>query len=177
MRNKLSKSELKRNVKYNSKTGHFTRKIAHGGSKIGDIAGCKKDGYIEISINDISYYAHRLAWLYVHGYFPEYGVDHKDRIKHHNWIDNLRESTQQCNTRNTGNFKHNKSGVKGVYAKGEKWIAQIKVNKKGYGLGTFTDFDEAVCTRLCAEQCLDWANCDSNSPAYLHVQKMLGGTI
>lgn len=74
--------------------------------------------------------AHRLAWLYIHGYFPEYGIDHKDRVTYHNWIDNLREATQQCNMRNTANSKNNTSGIKGVSfnKKRNKWSAYIMVN-------------------------------------------------
>lgn len=33
--------------------------------------------------------------------------------------------------------------------------------------------DEAVCHRLAAEQCVNWPGCDSSSPAYQYVQKML----
>lgn len=54
-----------------------------------------------------------------------------------------------------------------------KFKAQIAVNGKVKCLGTYTDFDEAVCTRLAAEQCLDWSGCDSNSPAYIYVQTLL----
>lgn len=141
-------------------------------AKIGDIAGfTNSDGYIVTWINKKQHYNHRLIWCWHHGYFPEGLLDHKDRIKHHNWIDNLKEASKQCNARNTGNPKDNTSGVKGVIKteNGKKWYSQIWV-KKMYNLGSFEDFDEAVCHRLAAEQCLNWSNCDSNSPAYLWVK-------
>jgi hypothetical protein len=35
------------------------------------------------------------------------------------------------------------------------------------------DFDEAVCTRLAGEQCLNYDSCDTNSTAYQYVQQLL----
>ena len=43
-----------------------------------------------------------------------------------------------------------------------------------YHLGIFTDFTEAVAHRLSSEQCLNWSNCDSFSPAFKHIQNYLG---
>ena len=177
MPKKLTQKRLKEVLHYNPETGIFTWRIATAKSiKIGDIAGCKgKQGYIPINVDNKRYYSHRLAWLYIHGYFPEHGLDHKDRIKHHNWIDNLREVSQQCNLRNTINSKNNTSNVKGVHwnKNANKWEARIKVNSKVKYIGIYKSFDEAVCARLAGEQCLDWADCDSSSPAYKYVQEML----
>jgi len=92
-------------------------------------------------------------------------------IKYHNWWDNLREATQQCNQRNVGTRSDNTSGVKGVtwHKRDKQWVAQICVNKKNKSIGYYADFDDAVCARLAAEQCVDWAGCDSSSPAYQYV--------
>lgn len=161
---------------YNKKTGIFVWLISRKGVKAGTVAGSKQKGYLHIRIDWKLYKAHRLAWLYVYGYFPEHGLDHKDRIKHHNWIKNLREVSAQCNIRNTGNHATNISGVKGVHfhKAAQKWCAEIMVNKKSYYLGNYNSFDNAVCARLAGEQCLNWSNCDSSSPAYQYVQKMIG---
>jgi Fe-S oxidoreductase len=77
--------------------------------------------------------------------------------------------------RNTGNHKNNISGVKGVWwnKNRKRWNAYIFVNTKLKYLGAYKNFDEAVCTRLAIEQCLNWDGCDSNSPAYQYVQKIL----
>lgn len=171
---KLTYEELHRQLNYDHLTGVFRWKISNTiRVKIGDIAGCKNtQGYISIGIDELEYKAHRLAWFYTYGYMPENGLDHKDRIKHHNWILNLREVSQQCNIRNTGNFSHNTSGIKGVYWNKikNKWYARVAVDRKGKHLGYFKDFDEAVCHRLAAEQCLNWSACDSNSPALQYVK-------
>jgi len=172
---KLTYEELHRQLDYDSLTGIFKWKVSNSNRiKIGDITGYKgKRGYIEIRINGKLYKAHRLAWFYEHGYMPENDIDHIDRIKHHNWASNLRESSKQCNNRNTGNFAHNTSGVKGVgwRIQKSKWKATIIINGKCIHLGFYTSFDNAVCARLAGEQCVDWEGCDSCSPAYKYVKE------
>jgi len=171
----ITQSRLKEVLDYDHLTGIFTWVQSRRGVKKGSIAGTRKDGYIHIKIDNKTYYAHRLAWLHYYGYFPENFLDHKDRIRNHNWIKNLREASSQCNLRNTGNYLSNTSGVKGVcFDKGkQKLAAAIRLNSKRYHLGYFTDLTEAVAHRLSAEQCLNWSNCDSSSPAYQHMQKYL----
>jgi hypothetical protein len=175
MKEKLTQERLKEFLHYDPITGILIRKVTTSRrAKAGDIAGCKsKAGYIEIRVDGKLYRAHRLAWLYEKGYFPEYGLDHKDRIKHHNWILNLRELSQQCNVRNTGNRKNNTSSVKGVYwfKRDKKWRAMIGINQKIKHLGLYNSFENAVCARLAGEQCLNWSGCDSSSPAYQYVQE------
>jgi len=173
----LTQSKLKELLDYDPETGLFTWKVSRQGVKKGSVAGSDShDGYIKIKIDGKDYYAHRLAWLYEYGYFPENGLDHEDRIKHHNWIKNLREVSNQCNMRNTGNPSTNTSGVKGIYFanKAQKWRARMKLNGKNSHFGYFEDFTEAVAHRLAAEQCLDWSNCDSSSPAYKYIQNYSG---
>ena len=179
---KLTMEKLKEVIYYDHLTGLFYWK-KHMGSRArkGNVTGTQnKEGYIQIMVNRKIYYGHRLAWLYVHGYFPENDVDHIDRIRNHNWISNLRESSRQCNIRNTGNHKTNTSGVKGVYwckesekIKKGKWNAKMSINRKTKNLGYYEDFEEAVCARLAGEQCLNWEGCNSNSPAYQYVSNML----
>lgn len=130
--------------------------------------GTNNIGYVAISVQGKLHLAHRLAWLFVHGYLPEHQVDHINRIRDDNRIENLREVSRSCNLRNTGNFVNNTSGVKGVYwNKGKnKWHAQIRINLKMKHLGYYDDFQDVVCARLTAEQCVGWSGCDSNSPAF-----------
>lgn len=173
----ITQEKLSQNLDYNPETGIFRWKISIGAVKKGDIAGYKRlDGYCAIKIERKTYKAHRLAWLYVYGYFPENEIDHINRIKNDNRICNLREVSHQCNMRNSKKPKNNTSGVKGIswYKKIQKWEARIKINRKTKHLGKYKDFDDAVCARLAAEQCVDWSGCDSSSPAFQYVQKMLG---
>lgn len=59
---------------YDQETGIFTRKN-------GIPAGSTSDqGYVRIKIQDKSYQAHRLAWLYVNGRNPAEQIDHIEVI-------------------------------------------------------------------------------------------------
>lgn len=129
--------------------------------------------YRRIKINNKLYPTHLLTWLWHYGYWPENVIDHINRDITDNSIENLREVTVQCNARNTGNHKDNKSGVKGVSwcPKYKAWRVNIVVNKKQSSLKYHIDFDEAVLHRLAAEQCLGWEGCDSTSPAFQYAFK------
>ncbi len=138
-------------------------------ARVGDLAGSLHcDGYLQVQIDGPSYLAHRIIWLWHKGYLPEHGLDHIDRNKLNNRIDNPREVGRQCNIRNTGNGKRNSSGIKGVCwdRTADKWISQIMINRKQIKLGYHSDFTEAVAHRLAAEQAENWQGCDSSSPAY-----------
>ena len=119
---------------------------------------------------------HRLVWIYHYGYLPECGIDHIDRNPINNRIENLRQVSQVCNSRNTGNRKNNTSGVKGVYWNQiyRKWIAQIYVNYKVIGLGSFANFIDAVKARYKKECELEWHGCDSFSPAFQFLETQKG---
>jgi len=144
-------------------------KHLHVGSKAG---GKTSAGYTVIKIKGRIYMGHRLIWLYHNGYWPENDIDHIDRDKSNNRIENLREVTEQCNARNSGNPINNTSGVRGVswHKKHKVWRAKIKVNKIAYILGSSPDFIEAVAYRLAAEQCLKWSACDISSPAQEYIR-------
>jgi len=173
---KLTQTYLKRVLYYDPNTGLFIWNIdvAKNVSK-GSIAGCRiTSGYIYIKINGTSYGAHRLAFLYKKGYMPEYTIDHKDRIKHHNWWDNLRHATQMCNMQNQVVHKNNTSGFTGVSYnnknKYSKWQAQIMVNKKRVRLGSWCTKLEAALARLTCELWhSDW-NCSYRSELILAIK-------
>lgn len=166
---------------YDPVKGVMTRRVRRGprgavGREVGKTKKSSKGGrsYKVVHINRKAYMLHRLIWLHVHGYFPEHYIDHINRNPLDNRLDNLREATNMCNQRNTGNHKHNSSGIKGVMWDRSMfaWFASVTVMGEEKPLGHYRDFDDAVCARLAAEQCLDWAGCDSNSPAYQYVQSI-----
>lgn len=171
----LTQKELKETLRYDEETGKFFWKIKLSPTGLpGSVAGSVySDGYRVISIRCVRYKAHRLVFLYVHGYFPENNLDHINRIKDDNRLSNLREVSAVCNARNCGNPKNNSSGVKGVYysKKDKKWCASIKINGYVKYIGCFHDFSNAVCARLAVEQCVGWNGCDSSSPAFKYVKE------
>lgn len=171
-KNKLTQKEIRRLFSYNKNTGILKWKVSLNSSiKIGSIAGTKHQGYLDVKIYGKSYRVHRIIWLGIHGYFTENEIDHINKNGIDNRLCNLREVSRQCNVRNRGINKRNKSGITGVYYHRKKWESKITINYKQKNIGTFTCFDEAVCHRLAAEQCLDWNKCDFNSPAYKYVKE------
>lgn len=111
------------------------------------------NGYKIGSILDKRYYAHRIAWLIHYGEFPQDEIDHINRNRTDNRIENLRVVTSGKNSTNTGMYKNNTSGVKGVYWNSQKkrWHAQINVDGKPRSLGLFSDLDSAARVRKDAE--------------------------
>lgn len=151
MKDELTQSQLKLELHYDSETGVFTRNIARCNSvKIGDVAGCNHNrGYIAVRLLGFTYLAHRLAWMYIHGKFPEYYIDHVSGNRSDNRIVNLREAnyTQNCHNRkvqynNTTSF----AGVTYDIRK-QKYLARCTVNNFRYHLGYFDTVEEAYLVR------------------------------
>jgi len=162
----LTQGYLKSVLNYNPETGLFTRiKITSPSVKIGDIAGYEVHSkctghkhYIQISVKSKSYYAHRLAWLYMTGSWPEFEVDHDDGDGTNNkWL-NLNRATKLENLKNKRQYRNNSSGVTGVswYKPTKKWFASIGVNNETVRLGYHKDFFEAVCARKSADNKYDF---------------------
>ena len=86
-----------------------------------------------IRLLDTKYYAHRLAWLYVHGEFPEDHTDHINGVKDDNRIVNLRAVTEVENGKNLPIRKDNTSGLPGVYWSKRDQTWQVRVQTKHYG--------------------------------------------
>lgn len=144
----ITQKELKKILDYNLETGVFVWKEKISDKIIiGKIAGTNSHGYVAIAINKKKYRAHRLAWLYVYGYFPEQ-IDHINQIKNDNKISNLRIATNSQNQANTKIRKNNKTGYKGVsiHKKSNKFVAFIRLNGKTKNLGYFNTAIEASNT-------------------------------
>lgn len=88
-------------------------------------------GYTIISINRRQIKAHRPAWLHVYGKFPSSGLDHINRDKADNRIENLREGGQDRNALNRSFNLNNTTGGKGVIRTSSgKFMARVQ--RKGY---------------------------------------------
>ena len=97
--------------------------------------------------------AHRLAWLYHYGQWPNGDLDHINEVKDDNRISNLREATRAQNMQNVRRHKHNTSGYKGVswMPDRHKWRAYIFVNYKQQHIGLYNSPEEARDARRSAE--------------------------
>ena len=152
----ITQERLKQLLHYDAETGVFTW-IAHQRRPdlIGTIAGFRQSqGYTEINVDNRKYKAHRLAWLYVYGAWPSKSIDHENRIKNDNRIDNLRDATKAQNEQNKGLRASNVSGATGVYwsKAAKKWQAYITVNQRAKYLGVFEEKDIAISVRREAER-------------------------
>lgn len=134
-------------VNENSKSGLSWTKTRGSRAKKDTDAGClnHKTKYYYIRFNDILYLAHRIIWFLHYGSDPPAFIDHIDRNKQNNKINNLREATQTQQNQNSCAKSNNKSGYKGVrkHVSG-KWHAYIKVDNKQISLKYYDTKEEAA---------------------------------
>lgn len=130
---KLTHDRLLELLSYDPDTGIFVWIKARRGTRAGSIAGSKMPaGYIQIRIDQDSYYAHRLAIFYVTKTMPENIVDHIDGSKSNNKFSNLRCVTQCENQQNRTKANRRVGGRSSKYlgvswkADHNKWAANIK---------------------------------------------------
>jgi hypothetical protein len=158
MKNEISQLRLKELLNYNPDTGIFTWKKRDwlvGKQKTfntkyaGKEAGNKSliSGYIQIQIDGKNQLAHRLAFLYIEGKFPEKHTDHINGIRMDNrWV-NLRKATASENLQNIKKaHKSNLStGLLGSHFNKimKKFSSQIKTNGGLKRLGYFETAIEA----------------------------------
>lgn len=146
----ITQKQLKEILNYDPETGLFTWKITRGRAVSGNVAGTlnKQSGYVNIKTGGHVYKAHRLAFLYVHGYIPD-EVGHDNQVCSDNRILNLVDLSHAENMRNKKVYKNNKSGVPGVtwHKKIKQWQVHIRVNDKSIHLGYFKELDEAIEVR------------------------------
>jgi len=151
----LTQNYIKKLVHYCPDTGVFTRLLKSGnGYRNGAINNKPSThGYLRISINNRQITEHRLAFLYMNGYFPENDVDHIDGVKTNNKWSNLREVSPSCNLQNTAIFSSNTSGFPGVHLTSTKkqWEASITIKGNSVYIGRFTDVMEAALARMTCE--------------------------
>jgi hypothetical protein len=130
---------------YDQGTGEFRWRKNRYKTRIGKVAGyLNGDGHRQIRIDGRAYYAHRLAWLHVHGCWPVEQVDHRDVDPDNNAFDNLRAASNRQNRQNVRSKRAD--GRKGIHfdpSRG-KWQAAIRVNGKRLYLGWHTDADLAA---------------------------------
>lgn len=109
-----------------------------------------KTGYIRVVFSRKEYSAARIIWTMFNGDIPKDKViDHINRIRNDNRIENLRVVTQRQNVWNHNLYSTNTSGATGVYwsKRYKKWEASFKLGNKSIYGGRYHDFNEAVIAR------------------------------
>lgn len=128
-------------LSYDEATGVFTWRAVPGTSnrRVGKVAGTRhSSGYVHIQVDGVIYKAHRLAWLYVTGQFPNGVLDHDSGVRDGNAICNLADVNQTLNGQNRRRAQRNsQTGLLGASPHGDKFAAVIKTNGKQRHLGLF----------------------------------------
>ncbi len=176
MKATITHTRLKELLTYNPSTGKFFWNTGRNnqitsGSEAGTV---HRTGYVNIIIDRKIYQAHRLAWFFINGYFPEYDIDHLNGDRQDNRFLNLRHVSTKCNMQNQIKSSRNTSGFPGVtWGKKEgKWRGQVGVNGKNISLGFYTSALEAALARLTFEiQCPEWT-CNHRSELVKSIKSM-----
>jgi hypothetical protein len=153
----LTIEEVRRLLNYDPETGLFTWAIPRRGVNISKPVGCVSNviGYRLIGLGFKKYYAHRLAWLWVKGEWPQDEIDHINGNRDDNRIQNLREANRAANRYNARRRLDSTTGYKGVIKLGEgRFRAIIKYDKKRFHLGVFRTAVEAHKHYIIAAQSL-----------------------
>ncbi len=135
----FTQAQLRDQLNYNPATGLFIWRVTKLGAKKGTVAGFRTwNGYWMLCLFRQKVRAHRAAWFYVYGVWPEHDIDHKNGIRDDNRIKNLRTVTRSVNLQNQRKSRSNSStGFLGVTKHGGIWCAEIKVDGVRHYLGTF----------------------------------------
>lgn len=149
-------------MRYEPNTGLFHWLVMSGKGRPETVAGSKHcAGYIQLCYRGHRVLAHRLAWAFTHGEFPQREIDHINGDRTDNRIANLRDVSRSVNNENLrGARSHNKSGLLGVSRR--NWCstfgAAIRVNGKRYHLGSFSSAEKAHEAYLTAKRRLHEGN-------------------
>lgn len=146
MNNLFTQKELLEVLKYDPETGIFEWSKKRRGIKTGVPLGTDNGfGYLRITVFGRSYYAHRLAWFYMEGTWPDQ-IDHINGVKSDNRYLNLRDVNVLQNNQNRQKAQSNsKSNMLGVswHKKAKKWQAHICIYKERKYLGLFENVKDA----------------------------------
>jgi hypothetical protein len=142
-RNIIPIEKLRRIFEYDPNLGHLKYRIRRGPAKAGSRAGTfnANTGYRIVRTCGMVCLEHRIIWAVVHGEWPPINIDHRDRNKTNNYIDNLRLADYSLNQANRA---VKRSGLKGVARlRSGKFQAQVKKDGINFYLGLFETEEEA----------------------------------
>lgn len=145
----LTAEYLRAVIHYDPEAGTFTRRETGEECTSGHGAG-----YRTVSVAGRLYLAHRIAWLYVKGVWPDGQLDHRDRDRANNRFKNLRPATNQQNCWNMGPQRNNTTGVRGVHRESRtgKYCATMRIEGKTRYLGRFETLEAAAQAYRAAEK-------------------------
>jgi hypothetical protein len=139
--NSLTYEIASKYLKYDPGTG-IVIWIKKRGSKaeVGQEAGkLRYDGYRHLGLLGKYYTTHRIAWLLYYKTWPQYTINHKNRIRDDNRIENLEDVTSRGQTlhyiKDEGFLGNNVSWN----SRDRKWRCQAWIQGRNVHLGYFDD--------------------------------------
>jgi|AGFS01.1.fsa_nt_gi hypothetical protein len=138
---------LRERLHYDPITGIFVStnlKSRFFGKQVGSIGS---GGYVRLTFTignkTVYWLAHRVAWAFYYGKWPDKFIDHKDKDKVNNAILNLRDVDKSTNVYNYSREGKNSSGFRGVFPdyRGDSPRFNAAYGRKH--LGTFSTPEEA----------------------------------
>ena len=157
----LTAARLRELIHYDPATGAFTRLMSCGTRPfVGKACSASTaKGYLRFNVDATLYYAHRLAWLYIHGEWPKEMIDHINGDKGDNRIENLRDVPRSVNQQNLkGARVDNKSGLLGVSSHRYAFTAGIVIDGVHRHLGSFRSAEAAHDAYVAAKRSLHEGN-------------------
>ncbi len=146
----LTADRLREVLSYDTETGVLRWRISRYKARAGAVAGdvSHKSGYRALRIDYRRYLAHRVAWFYVYGVWPDGEVDHIDGNTDNNSIGNLRVVTRQQNIWNTRAVRSDsKLGIRNIFRRGNGYRVQILKGRERLYLKQFKTLEKAIAMR------------------------------
>lgn len=113
----------------------------------------RSDGYVQVRVDDVLYYRHRIICAVANGRSLDLEVDHINGVPGDDRAENLRYVSKDDQQRNLKLSAKNTSGRVGVSRyRGDRWQAAIWSGNKIVSLGRFDSFESACMAREAAEK-------------------------
>ncbi|MBG6209237.1 hypothetical protein IWQ49_003908 [Labrenzia sp. EL_126] len=134
---------------YDETTGNLRFRKSRGGKRAGSLCGTLCYGYIQVSIDERVYRAHRVIFKMAFGREPIGYVDHIDGNRSNNRLENLREATPWQNSLNRVAPSTSNTGHMGVYwnKDARRFNVCISIGNQNVNLGYFEKLCCAVAAR------------------------------
>lgn len=149
----ITPEQVKKFFDYSPDTGILiwkSKPSRRGRVKVGSVAGgINHYGYINITVMRRQYAAHRIAWAWYYGKWPEGQIDHINHNRSDNRISNLRDVSPTFNQKHVKRYKNSKNKKPGVIFDNERQCWAVTIGCKRI-LRT-KDYLDAVAARVKAE--------------------------
>lgn len=123
--------------------GSLVWKVSRGSVRVGDIAGSLNNhGYLVVGIDSVTYRVHQIVFLIHYNYIPKV-IDHIDRDKINNRIENLRSVTHRENNLN----RSDSSETPNIFNQEDSFLVQFMFEGIPQYYGRFKTLAEAIAVR------------------------------